>query len=142
MTSERLYDPLWTNARALLDYLEGGGLINRDIATARIGQFVIASGDLSVLNAAGMAKTWVSTSLRDILLKTVENNTRAQFNTNPENAQLNPSDKEKTEQIVLDNAKNNALAALDNLQYYPHSITCTVTGNGISVWRFHCMKRA
>ena len=31
----RVYDPLWTNALALLDYLDERGLIQRDVTTAR-----------------------------------------------------------------------------------------------------------
>ena len=44
------YDPLWQNALALLDYLHQQGLIQREVAQARIGQFVLVQGQLDVLN--------------------------------------------------------------------------------------------
>jgi hypothetical protein len=37
-SSERIYDPLWSNARTLLDYLKAADLIGRDLSTARLGQ--------------------------------------------------------------------------------------------------------
>jgi hypothetical protein len=46
----RVYDPLWTNALALLDYLDERTLIQRDIANARIGQFVLVTGGLTFLD--------------------------------------------------------------------------------------------
>ena len=46
--SERVYDPLWTNARAFMDYLEERNMIERDLASAHMGQFVLASGELEV----------------------------------------------------------------------------------------------
>jgi hypothetical protein len=49
-TNERVYDPFWTNALTLLDYLEVNGLIQRDIWQARIGQFVLVKGNLIVLD--------------------------------------------------------------------------------------------
>lgn len=44
----RTYDPLWTNALTLLDYLDERSLIQRDLSTATLGQFVLASGSLDV----------------------------------------------------------------------------------------------
>ncbi len=46
--AERTYDPLWTNARTFLNYLADRSLIERDLRKAAIGQFVLASGRLSV----------------------------------------------------------------------------------------------
>jgi hypothetical protein len=63
---ERVYDPLWTNARALLDYLDERHLIQRDLTTARLGQFVIASGELSILNMEMLPKIWEIAGIRDI----------------------------------------------------------------------------
>lgn len=36
--SERVYDPLWTNARTLLDFLGERGMVRRELEGARIGQ--------------------------------------------------------------------------------------------------------
>lgn len=56
--TERTYDPLWTNARALLDYLSEQDLLQRDIWEARIGQFVLASGTLVILDLAMLKNAW------------------------------------------------------------------------------------
>lgn len=50
--AQRTYDPLWANARAFLDYLAGADLIERDAAKAAIGQFVLISGQVFVLDTA------------------------------------------------------------------------------------------
>jgi hypothetical protein len=118
----------------LLDYLSGAALINRDITTAHIGQFVIASGELTILNAAIMAKTWVSPRMRDEAVKQYVNNAKVQWNANPVNAAMKESDKEKAEQMFLDTAKFHAQISLENIEYYPHSISCAISGDSFSVW--------
>jgi hypothetical protein len=40
------YDPFWTNARALLDYIDERSLMTRVLDTAHIGQLVLLSGQL------------------------------------------------------------------------------------------------
>lgn len=52
------YDPLWQNALALLDYLHQRKLIQRNIAQARIGQFVLVQGELDVVNLGTLGRAW------------------------------------------------------------------------------------
>lgn len=47
---ERSYDPFWTNALAFLDYLTERNLIQPQIDEAKLGQFVLVRGTLSVLD--------------------------------------------------------------------------------------------
>src|SRR4029077_11736169 len=92
--AERTYDPLWRNALMLLDWLEEADLINRDITKTSIGQFVIVSGDLSVLNAAIMRDTWVSPTLRALGIKQAVEKAQAKFEAQyPANKAVNTSDK-------------------------------------------------
>lgn len=56
--AELTYDPLWTNARAFLDYLAHRGMIQRDVYSARIGQFVLVKGALSVVDVAMLKDGW------------------------------------------------------------------------------------
>jgi hypothetical protein len=56
--SERVYDPLWTNARALLDYLQEREMVQRNLAEVRIGQFVLVSGTLAVLDLPMLQQLW------------------------------------------------------------------------------------
>jgi len=48
--SERVYNPLWVNARTFLDYLAERDLIAGDVMHAGIGQFVKISGILKVID--------------------------------------------------------------------------------------------
>lgn len=56
--TERVYDPLWTNTRTLLDFLDSRGMIHRDISKARIGQFVLISGSLTILDLTILKGLW------------------------------------------------------------------------------------
>ena len=49
-TSDKKYDPLWANARALLDLLSQKSLINRSIKEIPIGSLVVMSGFMKVMN--------------------------------------------------------------------------------------------
>lgn len=49
-SAERSYDPLWTNARSLLDYLHSNDLIGRDFSKTGIGGFVLLSGNVSIVD--------------------------------------------------------------------------------------------
>lgn len=60
----RAYDPLWSNALSLLDFLDERALIKKDLGSARIGQFIIAKGTLSIIDFATVAKIWTMPSLR------------------------------------------------------------------------------
>jgi hypothetical protein len=151
--AERTYDPLWRNGLILRDWLEEADLINRDITKTSIGQFVIVSGDLSVLNAAIMRDTWVSPTLRALGIKQTVEKAQAKFEAeNPANNAVSISDKagpksleraraeaartarKKQLALALEAAKIIAEINFDNLKYFPHSINCVITGNGFSVW--------
>ncbi|TCT35361.1 hypothetical protein [Martelella mediterranea] len=46
--AQHTYDPYWSNALSLLDYLQDRNMLDREVKTARIGQIVLFSGGLSV----------------------------------------------------------------------------------------------
>ena len=64
---ERQIDPLWANAIELLNLLETNGLINRDISTARIGKFFLASGTLAIIDPSQLKVVWDVPELRKML---------------------------------------------------------------------------
>ena len=66
-TLERAYDPLWTNARELLNFLADRNMVHRNMARARIGQFVVVSGALSILDLGIVKFTWDVQGLRSII---------------------------------------------------------------------------
>jgi hypothetical protein len=131
---ERVYDPLWTNARTLLDYLDERQLIQRDVTSGRLGQFVIASGELSILNAALLPKIWEATGVRDVTVRQSVENARIQFNANPQYAALKGSDRARAEKAMLKAAEVNTQGGMDILPLFPHSAQCTIKGANFSVW--------
>ncbi len=56
--AERTYDPLWSNARAFLDYVAQRNMIQTDVYGARIGQFVLLKGDLSIFDIGMLKEGW------------------------------------------------------------------------------------
>ena len=63
---ERTYDPLWSNALNLLDFLESRSLIKRDISNANIGQFVLVQGSLQIRDYTLLKLMWDSPYLRSM----------------------------------------------------------------------------
>jgi len=132
--SERIYDPLWSNALTLLDYLGEANLINRDLTTASLGQFVIASGALSVLNAGMLVKLWESPDVRATAIRNATQTAKAQFAINPQNALLKGQARQTAEKALIDQADANAKEVLALLPQLQHAAQCTVTGANFSVW--------
>ncbi len=60
----RVYDPMWANARELLDLLDKRGMIQRDLANARLGQIVLASGSLDIYDLKIMSGIWSLNSIK------------------------------------------------------------------------------
>jgi hypothetical protein len=119
--------PCWT-------YLDAAGLIGRDLATARLGQFVIASGNLTVLNPATLQKIVGSTNFQQHMIKKATDAFRKQWNAVPQNAKLNRADKIKAEAVAVEVMEENARMNMELLLHYPYSAQCTITGSDFSVW--------
>lgn len=60
----RVFDPLWSNARAFLDYISDHQMLQQDISKAAIGQFVIATGYLSIQDLAMFKDAWKAPSIQ------------------------------------------------------------------------------
>jgi hypothetical protein len=65
----RTYDPLWLNALSLLDFLQQKEMLCKDVASANIGQFVIATASLWVVNMDLLKSILASPKLKAELLK-------------------------------------------------------------------------
>jgi hypothetical protein len=130
----RLYDPLWTNALALLDYLDERGLIQRNLTAGRLGQFVIASGRLSILNAEMLPKIWDSQSVRDMTVRQWGETAKSQWAAQSENAALKGGQRERAEKAVFNAATGVAKAGMDIIGSFPHSAQCTIVGTDFSAW--------
>jgi hypothetical protein len=130
----RVYDPLWTNALTLLDYLDERGLIQRDVKAFRLGQFVIATGDLSILNASMLPRMWENATIRDRAVRQSIENAKLHLKAGPIIAGVRPIDKDRAEKAALKTAESTARAAMDLLPIFPHSPQCIIKNSGYSVW--------
>lgn len=78
--SDRVYDPLWTNALTFLDFLTERDMLVRDISSARIGQFVLATGSLSILDLKLLHGLWELPAVRNAILRGMGENAPIQPN--------------------------------------------------------------
>lgn len=106
---ERAYDPFWTNARLFLDFLTERGMIQRDIGAANIGQFVLASGFLSIQDLAMFKDAWKLPSIQRQVKGGVTGGKKAANMTAAQKA-------EHREQ------QDNTDLLLDMMQIMPHSV--------------------
>lgn len=69
--AEYTFDPLWTNARRLLDYLTQHDLLNKDVWTTTLGSFIQIEGGLSVIDP-NLAKPIIKVkSIKEMIRKNV-----------------------------------------------------------------------
>jgi hypothetical protein len=61
---ERTYDSRWVNALNFLDEAQHKNLINRDIASARIGEVVLVTGPLRIRDFGSLREIWNKPSMR------------------------------------------------------------------------------
>lgn len=60
----RTYDPFWTNALDLFEKLDAADLVQRDITKAGLGQFVLVTGSLAVVDLKLVKDAWKEPSIR------------------------------------------------------------------------------
>lgn len=125
--SERVYDPLWTNARTFLDYLEQGHLITRNPDEARIGGFLLISGSLSIFDMSLLKSAWEQPFFRSII-KT------AMGDIEPPAAPLNRQQRRGGHAPQQAHSQSGTDALFDLLQFMPHSIVASVRFDKASVW--------
>lgn len=124
--SERVYDPLWVNAREILDYLTVRDMIQRDLAKASIGQFVLVSGTLLVLDMPVLKAAWSMPAVQRLLKAGMQQQAQPTGNREQRRAQgQQGSNKQATDELDL---------AVSLLSVIPHILQCRVVGNGVDAW--------
>lgn len=106
--STRIYDPFWANARRFLDLLEERELIRRDLETASIGQFVLATGFLGIQDLAMFKEAWKLSSIQ----RQVKSGSSGKKISNMTAAQ----------RLEAKSQQENSDLMLDMLQILPHAI--------------------
>ena len=131
--SERVYDPLWTNARTLLDFLAERDLVRRNLKEARIGQFVLASGPLSVMDFTLWKGIWTLPALKNAMREGFGQQTSSQPEQNRANRRRDrgkTSSDTSSPKSVLENQLESAFSLLGML---PHTVQARLRVNGDEV---------
>jgi hypothetical protein len=124
--SERTYDPLWANALTLLDFLEQKRLIQRNISRARIGQIVLASGGLHILDTRILADLMSIPTLKDAMTASMAQNALAQIEASDE-----PNEMKELRRAAV---ARNSTWFIDALHILPHGIQCIMTTGSNVLW--------
>ncbi len=124
-SSERSYDPFWTNARALLDFLEERRLVSRQLdQTSRLGQFVVTSGKLIVSDMSLLKVVWEIPELKKTLFD-------AGILQNINQAKKNNPNIGTAELASMKNEWNLMLKMIPSL---PHKLQGHLLGRSVSAW--------
>lgn len=118
--SERMYDPLWANARTFLDYMTERDMLASDLRSARIGQFVIASGSLMIMDLSRMKLAWEIPSIKKLVRDGAKQGPVAG------NREQRRSQKQPT--------VNEVDVLFELLKLFPHSIQARLLAPQDSIW--------
>jgi hypothetical protein len=131
-SSERVYDPLWTNALAFLDYLDEAGLIKRNAADTLIGQFLLAKGSLSVIDFTLFKGIWQMQATKNAILSGANANVQSL----PQNRQQQRRAASKVAPPSIQPDKDVVDAGLALIGLLPHAIQArlSVAGTDQMIW--------
>ncbi len=118
--SQRVYDPIWANARTFLDYLSEREMIHRNVAEANMGQFVLCSGSLSITDLQLMERTWKLRSVQTLIKAGQQPAARNRRERRAQNVSNSPT----TDNLDL---------VIDLLSIMPHTIQAKISG-AANVW--------
>ncbi len=123
--SERFYDPFWTNARTLLDYLHEHNLINKNMENAALGQFVLVKGSLILLDLGLLRDAWEKQSIQKIIKASAGIDSEAPKNRNARRAQ---------DAKGQSDAANHIDAIIALLSLLPHTLQIRLVSTIGSFW--------
>jgi hypothetical protein len=124
-TLERAYDPFWANARQFLDVLTERNMIQRDISSASIGQFVLATGYLSIRDLAMFKEAWK--------MQSIQRKVKAGNGGNQKTGNMTAAQKAAARE-----EQENTTLFLDMIQIMPHAVHAQLItsdeGNARLLW--------
>ena len=131
-SAQRAYDPLWVNALTFLDYLQERGLLVRELPSARIGQIVLFSGDLSVFDLGLLRQMWQLPTVKRAVIEgageTAPNASELQGTGNRQERRRNNNQRARPA------AQSEAEIALEIMPVLPHMVQMSVSTVDNSVW--------
>jgi hypothetical protein len=119
---QSVFDPYWTNARALLNYLHEHGFIKDDIETAKMGQFVLISGKIIPLDMQSLKPVWSLPSVKKKIFAGEAEEVTAG----------NRAARRATGKSKSGNSENELVAEI--LPHLPHSPQMHVIANKFAAW--------
>lgn len=129
--SERVYDPYWSNASALLNHLSEHDLVGRDIGKAAIGRIVLVSGGLNIIDLGMLREAWKLPSVRQAAMAGAANN----VDNSGESRQVRRSrDNHKGGHIAKPQMPSEAELLLEFLTILPHSLNALITSSHGNAW--------
>jgi hypothetical protein len=123
--SERIYDPLWANARTFLDYLAERDMLHRELSAARIGQFVLVSGELAILDLPMLRQLWELPIVRATVLSGAGRAEGSQTNAPNRAERRRESRPQQKREATIAEAPADFM--LQTVKYLPHAIQAVLT---------------
>lgn len=117
-TLQSAYDPYWANALALLNYLDARGLIRRDTASAKLGDVVLFSGPLSIVDLGMIKSMWALPAMQDL----IRSNNEAEAGQQTRQERRAAGEKRQP----ADDLDPNTRLLLEILPTLPHVVTATI----------------
>ena len=123
--NERVYDPLWANALAFLDYLTQADLIQRNIKNTRIGQIALLSGNLAAYDLSLLKVLWNQPFIKQLINGTSDQEDAS----NRRERRANKASGKRSNA-----SQSEADASLAIMDYLPHSVVGTISLGQDTIW--------
>ncbi|BDV34675.1 hypothetical protein [Methylocystis iwaonis] len=124
-SAERTFDPIWANALNLLAFLSERELIERDITAARIGQFILVSGRLDLIDLGIFRAAWENAKVKEVIV----HGAAVAANVAPKNRnERRRAEKQKP------TAATEAELAVEMMAMMPHSAIAAVSSGPHAAW--------
>ena len=131
---ERTYDPLWTNALTLLDFLDQRKMIQRDLHKSRIGQIVLVNGGLALFDLSMLKACWEIPSIRALMMGSVAAGQSSPSLTRQQPRQQRRQGERSPKEAPPPIAADPVTIALDLLKHLPHGILASIRQYGDVIW--------
>jgi hypothetical protein len=129
-SAERIYDPFWANARILLNYLAERDMIIRDIIEARIGQFVLVTGNLAAFDLSLLKETWQLPIVKDTVFAAAAKDAAKSATLPPPKNKAERAKDRYAKQALPEGME----AGFELMKILPHTIQASISGSKWSVW--------
>ena len=127
---EREFDPFWANALEFLDVLENRDMIQRDLESARIGQFVLTQGSLIIADMEAYRDVWKSSVVREYMKASALDDDDDEKETG--NRQQRRASKAKARSSLEKPSETDLV--LELLPYLPHSPQINIITDNYAAW--------